>query len=140
MWFVCVCVTGEVMAPASLNAVEGHPVTLGCNITMETNYDVRQVRWLDMHSKVLLAYEPGRPAQITTHLPSVELTPSQYDTSSITIKSAQPSDEGCYRCIFDVYPSGAQEGQICLSVTGEFGFSGAFLAFFFLKAHRGPPS
>ncbi|XP_029924851.1 uncharacterized protein LOC115371546 [Myripristis murdjan] len=127
LWIVAVTVSrtqGEVMAPASLNAVEGHPITLGCNITMGTNYDVRQVRWLDMHSKVLLAYEPGEPAHITTRLPNVELTPSQYDTSSITIKSARPSDQGCYRCIFDVYPSGAQEGKTCLSVTVKAGMEG----------------
>lgn len=112
------------MAPASLSAVEGHPFTLGCNITLGEQDSVRQVRWLNMHSEVLLAYQPGEPAKISNRLPNVEFTPSQYDASSITIKSAGPGDEGCYRCIFDVYPSGAQEGQTCLSITAKMGMEG----------------
>ncbi|KAM3850743.1 nectin-2-like [Diretmus argenteus] len=112
------------MAPASLSAVAGRPFTLGCNITMETHDTLRQVRWLNMDSKVLLAYEPGAPDRIITRRPDVELVASHSNASSITIKMARPNDEGCYRCVFDIYPSGAQEGKTCLSVTVKVNLEG----------------
>ncbi|KAM6945382.1 nectin-2-like [Aplochiton taeniatus] len=34
----------------------------------------------------------------------------------MVIQRVEPSHEGCYRCVFDVYPSGSQEGRTCLSV------------------------
>uniref|UniRef100_UPI003AAAE3D4 nectin-2-like n=1 Tax=Centroberyx gerrardi TaxID=166262 RepID=UPI003AAAE3D4 len=127
LWIVGLTVSrtqGEVIAPASLRATAGHPFTLGCNITMGTHDTVRQVRWLNMRDQVLLAYQPGAPVRITERQPDVELTPSHNDSSSITIKRVRPDNEGCYRCVFDVYPSGTQEGQTCLSITGKVGTDG----------------
>ncbi|KAJ8013181.1 hypothetical protein DPEC_G00050610 [Dallia pectoralis] len=41
------------------------------------------------------------------------------DTSSITIRRVSFRDEGCYTCIFDLEPSGSQEGRTCLTVTSR---------------------
>lgn len=111
--------SGEVIAPSSLNAIAGLPFTLSCNVTTERGDTVKQVRWLNKNDQVLLAYEPGEPVKVTSRRDDVELTASHNDISAVTFKRAKGNDEGCYRCIFDVYPSGAQEGMTCLSITGE---------------------
>ncbi|XP_037618009.1 OX-2 membrane glycoprotein-like [Sebastes umbrosus] len=122
LWMVGPAVSrtqGQVTAPASLSAEVGHSLLLGCNVTTETGDTVRQVRWLDRYKKVLLAYEQGVPVRISHQDPNVLLTATNNDASYITIKRVRPDDEGCYRCIFDVYPRGPLEGTTCISVTGK---------------------
>ncbi|XP_056287412.1 OX-2 membrane glycoprotein-like [Pseudoliparis swirei] len=122
LWVVVVGVTrtrGQVTAPASLRAEVGRPLLLGCNVTTETGETVRQVRWLNGRGEVLLAYQPSAPLRVSHQHPDVQLTASHRDASSITIKRVRPDDEGCYRCIFDVYPRGPLEGFTCISLTGQ---------------------
>ncbi|XP_018546110.1 OX-2 membrane glycoprotein [Lates calcarifer] len=110
---------GEVIAPASLTAEAGRPLTLGCNITTAVGDTVRQVRWLNRHGKVLLAYEQSVPVRISHRDPSVQLSAHHNDASYINITRVRGDDEGCYRCIFDVYPKGSQEARTCIRVTGK---------------------
>lgn len=122
LWIVGTTISttkGQVVAPASLTAEAGRPLTLSCNITTEAGDSVRQVRWVNRHSKVLLAYQPSKPVLISHKEPNVQLTASHNDGSYITINRLRPDDGGCYRCIFDVYPRGPQEGSTCISVTGK---------------------
>lgn len=110
---------GRVTAPASLRAEIGQSLLLGCNVSTETGETVGQVRWLNRHNRVLLAYQPKVPVLVSHQEPDVQLTASHSDGSYITIKRVRPDDEGCYRCIFDVYPSGPLEGTTCISITGK---------------------
>ncbi|KAJ8246626.1 hypothetical protein GJAV_G00253610 [Gymnothorax javanicus] len=110
-------VRGEVSAPASLQAVVGLPITIGCNFTAGPGETLEQVRWEDRNRQTLLTHKPGQPASITSN--RVDQTPSQQYTSAITIKRVEPSDEGVYACKFDVYPSGQQTRHVELSVTGR---------------------
>ncbi|XP_045891331.1 uncharacterized protein LOC123960559 isoform X2 [Micropterus dolomieu] len=110
---------GEVVAPASLSAEAGSSLQLACNVTTAMGDTVRQVRWYNKHKKILLAYEQSAPVRISHQEPNVQLTTSHNDASSITITRVRPDDEGCYSCIFDVYPTGLQEGKTCISVTGK---------------------
>ncbi|XP_041637646.1 nectin-2-like [Cheilinus undulatus] len=110
---------GQVLAPASLTAEVNHPLLLGCNITMKPSDSVRQVRWLNKYNKVLLAYEQSMPVRISLQDPNVQLTANSNDASFITIKSVRPEDEGCFRCVFDVFPTGAQDARTCVIVTGR---------------------
>lgn len=110
---------GEVTAPASVSAEVGRPLLLFCNITMTAGDTVRQVRWYNHLNKVLLTYEQSVPIHVSHHDPSVQLTASHNDASYITIKKVRFDDEGCYRCVFDVFPSGQQEGRTCVSITGK---------------------
>lgn len=115
---MCSLSTGAVTADPVLTAEVGHPLLLGCNITTATDHILRQVRWLDRHNKNLLAYEQSSPVAISHQDPGVHLTTSHKNSSYITIKKVRPDDEGCYRCVFDVFPVGRQEAMTCVSVTG----------------------
>lgn len=111
-------------APARLSADAGGSLLLSCNITTAAGDTVRQVRWHNRHNKILLAYEQSSPIRFSHTNPKVQLTTSHNDGSSITIEKVGPDDEGCYRCVFDVYPTGLQEGKTCVSVIGQSGFHG----------------
>ncbi|XP_035006191.1 nectin-2 [Hippoglossus stenolepis] len=110
---------GDVTAPSSLTAEAGRPLLLGCNITTATGNTVLQVRWLNGHGKILLAYQPLVPVRISHQDSSVQLTGHPDGASYITITRVRPDDEGCYRCIFDTYPKVSQEGRTCVTVTGK---------------------
>uniref|UniRef100_A0A8C7Y368 Zgc:172122 n=1 Tax=Oryzias sinensis TaxID=183150 RepID=A0A8C7Y368_9TELE len=107
--------SGEVKTAGSLTVEAGSAALLSCNISLATGEVVHQVRWLNRHKVPLLTYEP--PARISHSQAHVQLTPSPRNASSITIRRVRPDDGGCYRCVFDVYPSGSQEGSTCISVT-----------------------
>ncbi|XP_034072671.1 OX-2 membrane glycoprotein-like [Gymnodraco acuticeps] len=115
---------GQVVAPASVTAEAGLPLLLGCSVTTETGDTVRQVRWLDRHKKVLLAYEQSEPVRVSHQEPNVQLNASHSNGSYITIQRVGSEDEGCYSCIFDVFPRGPQEGATCVSVTGKVSLQG----------------
>lgn len=105
-------------APAQLHATLGHPVTLRCNVTIEVSEVLKQVRWLDLNNRTVLHYQPEKPGSITRQ-DGVKLIDQQMHTSAIAIERTKLGDEGCYMCVFDVYPSGQKWGRTCLFLNGE---------------------
>ncbi|XP_054649100.1 OX-2 membrane glycoprotein-like isoform X2 [Dunckerocampus dactyliophorus] len=120
LWIGGTCSTqGEVVSSATLTTEAGEPVLLGCNVTTATGDSIHQVRWLDRHNKLLLAYEERAAVRISHRSPNVQLAASDKASSYISITRVLPEDEGCYRCIFDVFPKGSQEGSACIRVTAR---------------------
>lgn len=110
---------GVVIAPATVTAEVGQPLNLSCALTASAGDTIHQVRWLNAHGQTVLAYEPRSPAHISHQDPNVQLQPSHTGASHITIKTVRPGDQGCFHCVFDVYPRGQQEGETCITVTGK---------------------
>lgn len=111
-------ILAKVSAPAHLQATLGLPVTLGCNVTIEGGEVLKQVRWLDLHNRSVLYYQPQKQESLTKR-DGVELLDQEMHTSAIAIERTRPGDEGCYTCVFDVYPSGQQRGKTCLLLNGK---------------------
>lgn len=109
---------GKVTAPGRLEAPVGQPFTLTCSVSRERGETLKQVLWLDVQNKTLLTYHPGNRDSVSGQQ-HVELASSPKDTSAITIRRVGFRDEGCYTCIFDMHPTGSQQGQTCLTVTCE---------------------
>ncbi|XP_072304905.1 uncharacterized protein [Eucyclogobius newberryi] len=109
---------GVVTAPSSVTVGVDQPLNLSCSITTSTNHTIHQVIWLDKHKRPLLVYTPGSPLHVSKQEPNVQLGPSHPGVSHITISALRPEDEGCFLCIFHVYPGGQQQGQTCVTVTG----------------------
>ncbi|XP_051564502.1 OX-2 membrane glycoprotein isoform X3 [Myxocyprinus asiaticus] len=107
---------GRVSAPAHLEALVEHPFTLSCTLVKAKGESVHQIRWMDVQNQTLIAYQPGQQDSLSGQQ-HVELAASPRDASAITIKRVSYRDEGCYTCIFDIYPRGSREGQTCLTVT-----------------------
>ncbi|XP_021434974.2 OX-2 membrane glycoprotein isoform X1 [Oncorhynchus mykiss] len=106
----------KVTAPERVEAPVELPFTLSCMVSKGRGDTLKQVRWLDVQNKTLLTYEPSQKDSVSGQQ-HVELAPSPKDTSAITIRRVGFRDEGCYTCIFDLYPGGSQEGHTCLTVT-----------------------
>ncbi|XP_030643464.1 uncharacterized protein LOC115823544 [Chanos chanos] len=119
---ICMCIIlvprlqGKVLAPARVQAPVERPFNLTCRLMKGRGDTVKQVRWLDVENQTLITYQPGQPGSISGQQ-HVELASPQADVSVVTVRRVSFRDEGCYTCIFDVYPSGSQEGQTCLTVT-----------------------
>ncbi|XP_071761360.1 OX-2 membrane glycoprotein isoform X1 [Centroberyx gerrardi] len=109
---------GRVTAPERLEAPVEQPFTLTCTVSRERGESLRQVRWLDVQNQTLLTYQPGQRDSVSGQQ-HVELASSPKDTSAISIRRVGFRDEGCYTCIFDMHPSGSQQGQTCLTVTSH---------------------
>ncbi|XP_026219527.1 nectin-2-like [Anabas testudineus] len=119
LWTVVSRAQVKVNAPSSLIAEAGYPLTFGCNITTSAGETVRQVRWLNSQNTVVLAYEQSVPLRISRQDPGVQLFVHFNNASYMTIKKVQPEDEGCYSCVFDIFPTGSQKGKTCITVTGK---------------------
>ncbi|XP_030636372.1 OX-2 membrane glycoprotein [Chanos chanos] len=110
---------GKVSAPADLQVMVGLPLTLGCNVTMAAGDKLMQVLWTDPQNKTILSYSPEKADSVSTQKEHVELATHHEYTSAITIKKTESGDEGCYRCVFNIYPVGTQEGKACLSLMAK---------------------
>ncbi|XP_027031114.1 OX-2 membrane glycoprotein isoform X1 [Tachysurus fulvidraco] len=111
-------INGRVMAPPRVEATLDKPFTLSCMLSKSRGEQVKQVRWLDMKNQTLISYMPGQPDSVSGQH-HVELGEGPKDYSKVLIKRVSSRDEGCYTCIFDVYPTGSKEGQTCITVTAS---------------------
>ncbi|GAA6088919.1 OX-2 membrane glycoprotein isoform X1 [Tachysurus ichikawai] len=111
-------INGRVMAPPRVEAALDKPFNLSCMLSRSRGEQVKQVRWLDMKNQTLISYVPGQPDSVSGQH-HVELSEGPKDYSKVLIKRVSSRDEGCYTCIFDVYPTGSKEGQTCITVTAS---------------------
>ncbi|XP_043085548.1 uncharacterized protein zgc:113337 isoform X2 [Puntigrus tetrazona] len=109
---------GRVSAPIRVEAPVEQPFTLSCTLVKARGESVHEIRWLDVQNQTLITYQPGDKDSVSGQQ-HVELASSPRDASAITIKRVSYRDEGCYTCIFDIYPKGSREGQTCLTVTAS---------------------
>ncbi|KAM9320400.1 OX-2 membrane glycoprotein-like [Gastrophryne carolinensis] len=101
-------------------ATVGGNVTLLCRLqTAQRN--IFQVTWQKekgnstetvatcskLYGERLLGYSASRTAQNTI---------DTYNETAITINPVTIEDQGCFKCIFNIYPFGANSGRICLDV------------------------
>lgn len=93
-------------------------MTIFCNLT--TPADVVQITWQKVQDslpqnigtysskygeKILPPYEDRLHCKVI-----------EPNSSFITIHEVTFEDEACYKCLFNVFPHGSQEGQICLTI------------------------
>lgn len=109
---------GKVTAPQYMLAPVNKPFTLTCSVSRERGETLRQVRWIDVENQTLLTYQPGNKDSVTGQQ-HVELGPGPRDTSNVILTRVSFRDEGCYTCIFDMHPSGSQQGTTCITVTSQ---------------------
>lgn len=109
---------GKVSAQPHVQVLVGLSATLRCNLVISGSEVLKQVRWVDGRNVTVLSYV-SRHSVSAVEPERVTLTSATRDSSAITISMAGPRDEGCYTCIFDVYPTGPQEAQTCLVLTGK---------------------
>ncbi|CAN2391326.1 OX-2 membrane glycoprotein-like, partial [Pristimantis euphronides] len=99
----------------------GGNVTLQCEL-MTLKESIIQITWhkesgnltgtvataSKYYGQKLLGYYTNRAKHSTNN--------THQDVSAITISPVIPEDEGCFKCIFNLFPFGASTGTICLEV------------------------
>ncbi|NXM51186.1 OX2G protein, partial [Gymnorhina tibicen] len=98
----------------------GGNVTLGCALTKPM--DVLQVTWQkesgELHDNIatyskINGLKIHKPYEDRMNFTSLEL-----NKTSITFWDTGMDDSGCYKCLFNTFPSGSFSGDTCLSVFG----------------------
>ncbi|NWI56482.1 OX2G protein, partial [Calyptomena viridis] len=118
------------VAPASLPASvqvmnrKVQSVQAGGNVTFScqsvTREDVIQVTWqkeTDGAEDNIATYSTMNGQKIAKGYAShVSFAHSELQASAISLQGVTLQDEGCYKCIFNTFPSGAVTGRMCLKV------------------------
>ncbi|NXO90882.1 OX2G protein, partial [Certhia brachydactyla] len=113
-------------APASVQVMSRNvqSVQAGGNITFScrsvTKEDVIQVTWqkeTDGAEDNIATYSKMNGQKIAkTYVNHVSFAHSELQASAISLHGVTLQDEGCYKCIFNTFPSGAVTGRTCLKV------------------------
>jgi len=102
-------------------------VQAGGNITFScrsvTKEDVLQVTWqkeTDGAEDNIATYSTLNGQKIAKgYVGHVRFSHSELQASAISLHGVTLQDEGCYKCIFNTFPSGAVTGRMCLKVYGK---------------------
>lgn len=115
--------------PASVQVMNRkvQSVQVGENITFScrsvTKEDVIQVTWqkeTDGAGDNIATYSTMNGQKIAkAYVSHVSFAHSELQASAISFHGVTLQDEGCYKCIFNTFPSGAVTGRMCLKVYGK---------------------
>ncbi|XP_010279796.1 PREDICTED: OX-2 membrane glycoprotein-like, partial [Phaethon lepturus] len=96
----------------------GGNVTFSCRSV--TKEDVLQVTWqkeTDGAEDNIATYSTMNGQKIVKgYIGHVSFAHSELQASAISLHGVTLQDEGCYKCIFNTFPSGAVTGKMCLKV------------------------
>ncbi|NXN35301.1 OX2G protein, partial [Rhinoptilus africanus] len=96
----------------------GGNVTFSCRSV--TKEDVLQVTWqkeMDGAEDNIATYSTMNGQKIAkSYVDHVSFAHSELKDSAISLHGVTLQDEGCYKCIFNTFPSGAVTGRMCLKV------------------------
>ncbi|NXP05235.1 OX2G protein, partial [Thinocorus orbignyianus] len=96
----------------------GGNVTFSCQSV--TKEDVLQVTWqkeVDGNEDNIATYSSMNGQKIAKgYNGHVSFAHSELQASAISLHGVTLQDEGCYKCIFNTFPSGAVTGRMCLKV------------------------
>uniref|UniRef100_A0A8C0ECT9 Ig-like domain-containing protein n=1 Tax=Bubo bubo TaxID=30461 RepID=A0A8C0ECT9_BUBBB len=99
----------------------GGNVTFSCRSV--TKEDVLQVTWqkeTDGAEDNIATYSMMNGQKIAKdYVGHVSFSHSELQASAISLHGVTLQDEGCYKCIFNTFPSGAVTGRMCLKVYGK---------------------
>ncbi|XP_023407592.1 OX-2 membrane glycoprotein-like isoform X1 [Loxodonta africana] len=99
----------------NVTAVLGKNVTMFCNLT--TSENVLQITWQKIQGSLaqnIATYSSRLGTNILPpYLDRLHIEPN---SSFITIHEVTLEDEACYSCLFNVFPLGSRERQICLNI------------------------
>ncbi|XP_074141523.1 OX-2 membrane glycoprotein-like [Sminthopsis crassicaudata] len=107
----------RVIHETDVTSIVGENVTLRCQLSTEK--EVLQVTWQKEGQTTdnIATYSSNHgPRLLGSYHDHVRVTQSDLNSSAITLELVSLKDEGCYRCIFNIFPIGPVVGRMCLSV------------------------
>ncbi|XP_065598030.1 OX-2 membrane glycoprotein-like isoform X1 [Cyrtonyx montezumae] len=108
----------QVMHKKVQSVQAGENITFSCQLV--TNEDVIQVTWqkeMDGAEDNIATYSTMNGQKIAKGYDGhVSFAHRELQASAISLHRVTLRDEGCYKCIFNTFPSGAVAGRMCLKV------------------------
>ncbi|XP_041437371.1 OX-2 membrane glycoprotein isoform X1 [Xenopus laevis] len=101
----------------------GGSVTMRCKLNSDCNtQDILQVTWRKQSGEFAGTIATSSRSHGQRFLGpysnrKVRFAEEIQNCSAITIGSVTPGDQGCFQCIFNIYPLGASMGSVCLDIT-----------------------
>ncbi|XP_075053424.1 OX-2 membrane glycoprotein-like [Mixophyes fleayi] len=98
----------------------GESAKLECNLLGPNN--LNQVTWTKIvgNKETTVATYTKSEAKISKEYEKrLNISISNLNKTTITVFKASVDDEGCYTCVFNVFPTGSQRGKVCLSISGD---------------------
>ncbi|KAM4702254.1 nectin-3-like [Discoglossus pictus] len=121
LWYCEYIIVGsvKVISVEHVSAAVGGNVTFQCQLRPNTN--VLQVTWEKESGNFtgpMAAYSASYGTKLLGEYSNrmVQFTTVGQNASAITLCSVNPTDQGCFKCIFNVFPIGATTGRVCLEV------------------------
>ncbi|XP_029433992.1 OX-2 membrane glycoprotein-like isoform X2 [Rhinatrema bivittatum] len=119
---VALCSTqGDVLTEEKRMEKLGSSVTLKC--ALQKHYEVVQVTWqkrTGTDQENLATYSSAKGANVMkAYQEHLNVTLLRLNETAITLWRTSILDEGCYLCIFNIYPSGSIQGTTCLFLHGD---------------------
>ncbi|MGH0148182.1 UNVERIFIED_CONTAM: hypothetical protein FKN15_020323, partial [Acipenser sinensis] len=114
----CISITAKVITQGNITAILDQPLTIRCNVTIETGMVVKQIRWQKNPDESIASNNQNNNAVVSEEYRGrVNISLFKPQTTSITFNHITVTDEGCYTCLFDTYPEGEHHEQTCISIT-----------------------
>ncbi|MEQ2229256.1 hypothetical protein ILYODFUR_017107 [Ilyodon furcidens] len=111
-------VPGPIKTEKTVLEAEGEDAPLSCHL-LETK-DVQQVTWqkvLEKTERNIGSYNEYFGETVNPGFKEkVQFTEAGLQKSSIVIRNVTEQDEGCYLCLFNIYPDGDLTAGTCLNV------------------------
>ncbi|XP_031445847.1 OX-2 membrane glycoprotein-like isoform X3 [Phasianus colchicus] len=118
LWALTSAGSVQVMHKKVQSVQAGGNITFSCQSV--TNEDIIQVTWqkeMDGAEDNIATYSTMNGQKIAkSYYGHVSFAHSDLQASAISLHRVTLQDEGCYKCIFNTFPSGAVTGRMCLKV------------------------
>ncbi|XP_075053428.1 OX-2 membrane glycoprotein-like isoform X1 [Mixophyes fleayi] len=123
---VFVCLWGLVHGSIKINCVEKQEAAVGGRVTLQcqlitTHPNIFQITWQKESGNftgpvATYSKKYGQKLIGYSYHCTEQVTADTLNVSAITISPVTLEDQGCFSCIFNIYPFGANSGRTCLDV------------------------
>ncbi|CAN2391328.1 Immunoglobulin V-set domain, partial [Pristimantis euphronides] len=112
---VCLTIPGKVLIEKDYRVRLSLPVILKC--ILRENSNVQQITW-QKNEENIATYNKQKEVYIDPKYQGVINVTAEggLNVSSLTLSRARISDEGKYKCLFNIFPTGAATGETSLQV------------------------
>uniref|UniRef100_A0A3Q3WMQ9 Ig-like domain-containing protein n=1 Tax=Mola mola TaxID=94237 RepID=A0A3Q3WMQ9_MOLML len=115
------CTTALIQTQQTVLAAVTEDARVSCQLTQTK--DVVQVNWqkyFPVRDKFLASYHEVFGQTVSSDSRGkVEFAEADLQSSSIIIGNVTEQDDGCYHCVFNIFPDGAFTAKTCLQVYGK---------------------
>ncbi|XP_039599594.1 LOW QUALITY PROTEIN: OX-2 membrane glycoprotein [Polypterus senegalus] len=110
---------GEVITDGNITAYLDKNRSITCKLSKISTSSNPQFRWERLQEGTIAHYYDGKVVITDAYKDRLNLSLIATNQFMITYHPLKDNDSGCYLCNFDVYPTGFQSGEVCITLLAE---------------------